>query len=126
MKNGWIWNILKVLAILVILSHLYFEVALIIKVFIVPSLKASGNLKYYEGLGLFAPIFYGLEGVGKVLEGLSPLIEFTRQVLFVINSFLLIISIVVTRFVFKNKSWAGVIIVLLLFPACILWVIFWP
>jgi len=121
MKYKGIWVALKILAVLVILSHLYFEVALIIKLFIKPSLEASGDLKYHEGLGLFAPVIYLFEGGVKILEGLSPLVTFIQEILFAINSVLLLVSIIFTRYVFKNAIWAGIMIVLLTAPSLVLW-----
>jgi len=121
MKYQWVWVVLKILAVLVVLSHLYFELALIINLFVIPASEASGDLKYQEGLGLFAPVFYLVEGGVKILEGLSPVIKFIQEVLLVINSLLLIVSILITRFVFKNRIWAGVIIVLLSVPSLVLW-----
>ncbi|WP_158969325.1 hypothetical protein [Paraglaciecola sp. L3A3] len=121
MRNAWIWNILKIIALLVFFSHLYFEIALIIKIFVVPSLEASGELKYHQGLSLFAPVLYLFEGAGKLLASLSPLVDFIREILFAINSLVLIITIVVTGFVFQNKLWAGLAVVLLTIPSLIFW-----
>jgi hypothetical protein len=121
MKTQWVWVSLKILAVLVIFSHLYFEVALIIKLFIKPVLEASGDLNYHEGLGLFAPVIYMFEGGVKLLEGLSPVVKFVREILFAINSVLIIVSIVITRYVFKKTVWAGIVIVLLSVPSLILW-----
>jgi len=119
-QNQWVWFLLKTLAVLVVLPHLYFEVALIIELFVKPTVTASGDLTYHEGLGLFAPVFYMFEGGLKMLEGLSPIIKFVREILFAINSVLLVVSLIITRYVFKNAIWAGVVIVLLSAP---LWVL---
>lgn len=121
MKYQWIWVSLKILAVLVILSYLYFEMALSIKLFIKPTLGASGDLNYHEGLGLFAPVIYLFEGGVKILEGLSPVVRFFREILFAINSVLLIVSIIITRYVFKKTLWAGIMIVLLSAPLLVLW-----
>ncbi len=121
MKIQWVWVLLKILAVLVVFSHLYFEVVLIIKLFIKPMIEASADLNYHEGLGLFAPVIYTLEGGVKILEGLSPLVKFVREILFAINSVLLIASIIVTRYVFKKAVWAGILIVLLSAPSLVLW-----
>ncbi len=121
MQYKWVWVLLKILAVLVILSHLYFEVVLIIKLFVKPALEASGKLNYHESLGLFAPVIYIFEGGVKLLEGLSPVVKFVREILFAINSVLIIVSIVITRYVFKKAVWAGIVIVLLSVPSLILW-----
>jgi len=75
MKYQWIWISLNFLAVFVILSYLYFEMALSIKLFIKPALEASGDLNYHESLGLFAPVIYLVEGGVKILEGLSPVVK---------------------------------------------------
>ena len=121
MKYKWLWVSLKILAVLVIFSHLYFEVALIIKLFIKPTLEASGNLNYHEGLGIFAPVIYMVEGGVKILEGLSPIVKSIREILFIINSVLLIASMIITRYVFKKAVWAGILIVLLSALSLVLW-----
>ncbi len=121
MKAQWVWVSLKMLAVLVIFSHLYFEVALIIKLFIKPALIASGNLNYHEGLGLFAPVIYMFEGGLKILEGLSPVVKFIREILLIINSVLLIASMIITRYVFKKAIWAGILIALLSTLSLVLW-----
>ncbi len=121
MKAQWVWVLLKIVAVLVIISHLYFEVALIIKLFVKPALVASGNLNYHESLGLFAPVIYMFEGGVKLLEGLSPVVTFVREILFAINSVLLILSIIITRYVFKKAVWAGILIALLAALSLVLW-----
>ena len=122
-QNQWVWVLLKTLAVLVVLSHLYFEVALIIKLFVKPTVTASGDLTFYEDLGIFAPVFYMFEVGVKILEGLSPIVKFIREILFVINSVLLVVSLIITRYVFKNTIWAGVVIVLLSAHSWVLWFI---
>ncbi len=121
MKVQWVWVSLKIIAVLVIFSHLYFEMALIIKLYIKPTLEASGNLNYHEGLGLFAPVIYMVEGGVKILEGLSPIVKSIREMLFIINSVLLIASMIITRYVFKKAVWAGILIVLLSVLSLVLW-----
>ena len=93
---------------------------MIIKLFVKPTVTASGDLTFYEDLGIFAPVFYMFEVGVKILEGLSPIVKFIREILFVINSVLLVVSLIITRYVFKNAIWAGVVIVLLSAP---LWVL---
>ncbi len=121
MKVQWVWIPLKVLVVLVILSHLYFEIALIIKLYVKPALTASGDLNYHESLGLFAPVIYMFEGGVKILEGFSPVVKFVREILLIINSVLLIASIFITRYVFKKAVWAGILTVLLSALSLVLW-----
>lgn len=121
MKTQWFWISLKILAVLVIFSHLYFEVALIIKLFVKPALQASGDLNYHESLGLFAPVIYIFEGGVKLLEGMSPVVKFIREILLIINSVLIIASMIITRYVFKKAVWAGILIVLLSVLSLVLW-----
>ena len=116
MKYSWYWVLLALLSFSVVASYLYFEVALIIKLYLSPQIGASGELKYHEPLGLFAPVIYLFEGGVKMLEGLSPIMRSIREVLLFINSILLLISIAVSYFVFKQKLWAGIVIVLLSLP----------
>jgi len=119
-KYSWYWVLLAFLSIAVVASYLYFEIALIIKLYLSPQIEASGELKYHEPLGLFAPVIYLFEGGVKMLEGLSPLLRMIREVLFFINSILLVISIPVSYFVFKQKLWAGIVIVLLSLPLMVI------
>ncbi len=119
MKYSKLWISLAFLSLSVVLFHLYFEIVLIIKLYFSPQVGASGELKYHEPLGLFAPVIYLFEGGVKMLEGLSPLMRLIREALFFINSILLIVSIAVSYFVFKQKIWAGIAIVLLSIPMMI-------
>ena len=121
MKYQWTWVLLTFFAVLVVLSYLYFEVALSIKLFIKPIVKASGDLSYHEGLGLFAPVIYMFEGGVKVLEGLSSIVKSIQEVLFAFNSVLLLVSLIIARFVFKRKIWAAVMIVLLSIIPLVVW-----
>ena len=116
MKISWYWILLAFLSISTVVFYLYFEIALIIKLYFSPQVGASGELKYHEPLGLFAPVIYLFEGGVKMLQGLSPLMKFIREVLLLINSVLLAISLPVSYFVFKQKLWAGIVIVLLSLP----------
>ncbi len=116
MKTSWQWVLLSSLSIAVILFYLYFEIALILKLYFLPQMQPSGKLTYHEPLGLFAPVWYLFEGAFKLLEGLSPIMRFIREVLLLINSILLVLSIPVSFFVFKQRLWAGVVIVLLSLP----------
>ncbi len=116
MKYSWYWVLLAFISISVIVFYSYFEITLIIKLYISPQIEASGELKYHEPLGLFAPVIYLFEGGVKMFEGLSPLLRSIREMLFVINSVLLVLSIPVSYFVFKQKLWAGIVIVLLSLP----------
>ena len=56
-----------------------------------------------------------------MLESLSPIVKFVREILLIINSMLLLVSIVITRHVFKNAAWAGIVVVLLSALPWVLW-----
>ena len=116
MKTSWYWVLLAVLSLSMIVLYSYFEIALIIKLYFSPQIGASGELKYHEPLGLFAPVIYLFEGGVKVLQGLSPIMKSIREVLLLANSLLLVISLPVSYFVFKQKLWAGIVSVLLSLP----------
>jgi hypothetical protein len=115
-KYSWNWILLAFFSIAVVATYLYFEIALIIKLYLSAQIGVPGELKYHEPLGLFAPVIYFFEGGIKILEGLSPLLRTIRVALLFINSILLVISIPVSYFVFKQKIWAGIVIVLLSVP----------
>jgi hypothetical protein len=112
-RAKWYWLLLIIISLFVVFSHLYIEISLIIKLYILPQMDASDELKYHESLGLFGPVFYLFEGGIKILEGLAPLVQFIEELVLAINSLLLFLSIVITYFVFKYRVWAAVIIVLL-------------
>lgn len=116
MKISWFWVLLALLSLSLLIFYLYFEIALIIKLYFSPQIGASGELKYHEPLGLFAPVLYLFEGGIKMLQGLSPALKFIREALLLANSVLLAISLPVSYFVFKQKLWAGIVIVLLSLP----------
>jgi len=120
-KNQWYWILLIVLSLFVILSQLYLEVGLIMRLYVVPYLKASGELKYYESLGLFAPALYLFQGGIKILEWLGPFLKFIEEALLVFNSLLLIVTLVATRFIFKHKIWAAMYIIVLSIASLIVW-----
>jgi len=120
MKKPWYWILLSSLAVVTIIVYLYFESGLIMSLYFSPPASPSGELEYHKGLGLFAPILYGAEGVAKGLQALSPLATFFKEVLLLINSLLLLASLPVSYYVFKKKVWAGIVIVLLSLPVMII------
>ena len=54
--------------------------------YVSPALEASGNLMCHKALGLFAPVIYMFEGGVRMLESLSPVVKFVREILLIINS----------------------------------------
>ena len=121
MKHQWYWLVFIFLSLFVIFSQLYLEVGLIMRLYVVPYLKESGELKYYESLGLFAPVLYLFQGGFKLLEGLGPFFKFIEEVIFAFNTLLLMITLVATRFTFKHKIWAAIYIVILSIVSLVVW-----
>ena len=91
------------------------------KLYVVPHLKATGQLTYYESLGLFGPVIYALEGSIKMLKALSPIVTFMNEVILIVNSVVLMITLVITRFVFKHKQWAAIYMVVLSLVSVVAW-----
>ena len=121
MKHTWQWRVLIALSFFVLISQIYLEIGLILQLYFVPQPDSSGDLKYQESLGLFAPAIYLLEGGVKILSGLSPFLRLIKELILALNSVLLMVTLLSTRYMFKHKLWAAIYGVIMFVVAVVFW-----
>ena len=103
-KTQWYWVILKLL-ILVAIGIIGFDLVVNVVEYLRPQ-ETLPEVQYQKPLGLFAPIFYGIE---KGLSFMKPFMHFLQLVLAVIEVFILFFLMIVSLSVFREQRGSSIV-----------------
>ena len=106
------WVLLKILAVGVMIFHIYLEIIFIFDWVILSEDIQLQELRYKKAYALFAPGIFVMESLIKGLSFLSPLLKFAFVIITIINTIATLFTLHIVFSIFKYKKWAAIITLL--------------